>query len=285
MVFDFDVGTDTLSLAVEVKTKWQECMDAAKNKSRYQVPNLERALTIMEHLAAKPDCSTMAEIARALKYPNNSVFRIVSSLEERGYLIKDIDSNNYRLSRKLLSLGYQALVETGLTEKSLDILRSLRDATGETALIGTLLEGEGVVLDLVLSLEPIKFMVSPGTRFSLYTAAPGKAMLAFLEEAERERQIGLIKFTRFNDRTIAGPDELREALRTVRRQGFGVDCGEEAAGIFCVGAPVFDYRGWPVAAIWITGPEFRLAGRELAQIGDIVATHARELSQRLGHQG
>lgn len=254
-------------------------------KSRYQVPNLERALSIMEYMAKSDGSLTMAEIARNLGYPNNSVFRIMSTLDECGYLIKDTDSKHFRISRKLLSLGYQALIETSLIEKAADTLRALRDETRETALLGTLLEGEGVVLEQFLSPEPIKFMVSPGTRFPLHTAAPAKAILAFLDEPERERQIGMIKFIRHNERTIVSANAYRKELQKVRKLGYGCDCGEDAKGIICVGAPVFDYRNRPVAAIWITGPEFRLPEDSIPATGAIVAKHARDLSSRLGGSG
>ena len=251
-------------------------------KSKYQVPNLERALAIMEHLAGNPERCTMAEIARALKYPNNSVFRIVSTLEERGYIAKDASSGRLRLSRKLLSLGYQALVEGGLAEKSHDILRSLRDETHETALLGSLLEGEGVVLELALSPEPLKFMVSPGTRFSLHSTAPGKAIMAFLSETERERQLSLVKFTRFNERTLTSPSVYREELQAVRERGYSTDLEEGDKGVVCIGAPVFDYRKIPVAALWITGPEFRLGEAGVPAAAMMVMRHAKELSSRLG---
>jgi len=254
-------------------------------KSRYQVPNLERALSIMEYMVKSDGSLTMAEIARNLGYPNNSVFRIMSTLEECGYLIKDTDSKHFRISRKLLSLGYQALIETSLIEKAADTLRALRDETRETALLGTLLEGEGVVLEQFLSPEPIKFMVSPGTRFPLHTAAPAKAIMAFLDEPERERQIGMIKFIRHNERTIVSANAYRKELQKVRKLGYGCDCGEDAKGIICVGAPVFDYRNRPVAAIWITGPEFRLPENSIPATGAIVAKHARDLSSRLGGSG
>ncbi len=256
-----------------------------KEKSRYQVPNLERALKIMEFLSQNPQTATIAEIARQLGYPNNSVFRIMSTLEAEGYLIRNEDSKVFSLSRKLLSLGYKALVETNLIELSSDILRMLRDDIRETALLGTLLEGEGVVLEQELSPEPIKFMVSPGTRFMLHTAAPGKAILAHLDEKERERQISLISFLRFNQRTICSPDKYREELEKAKANGYAVDCGEEAEGIICVGAPVFDYRGIPKAAIWITGPEFRFSREKIPQAGETVKKYAKTLSKRLGFPG
>lgn len=258
-------------------------MKAKEEKSKYQVPNLERALKIIEHLAGRPECSSMAEISRTLGYPNNSVFRIISSLESNGYLVRDPKNKHFRISRKLLSLGYQALVETSLVERSVDVLRALRDDSGETALVGTLLEKEGVVLDQVLSHEPIKFMVSPGTRFTLHTAAPAKAMLAFADEHEFEHQTEGLKFSKITPKTITSMEEYKDVLETVRKKGYAVDLEEEAAGIMCVSAPILDYRGKPTAAIWITGPKFRLPASKIPKIGKIIVKHAMVLSEQLGH--
>ncbi len=253
-------------------------------KSKYQVPNLERALKIMEFLSTRPSAVSMAEITRELGYPNNSVFRIVSTLEEYGYLNRDPQSKEFRLSRKLLSLGYQALVETSVIEKSSDLLRSLRDKTGETALLGTLLDGEGVVLEQMPSTAPIKFTVSPGTRFALHTAAPAKAILAFSNDDEVDRQIGLMQFTIFTRRTLRSADGYRKILASVRKTGYATDCEEESEGVSCLAAPIFDYRGHPIAAIWITGPTFRLTTERLDAIASIVIDHASAISVRLGFQ-
>lgn len=251
-------------------------------KSKYQVPNLERALKIMEFLAENPSHATKAGIARKLGFPNNSVFRIVSTLEEHGYIVRNEDGSEYSLSRKLLSIGYKALVENNLVELAGDILRELRDETRETALLGTLLEGEGVVLSQELSPEPVKFMVSPGARFMLHTAAPGKAVLAYLEDRELERQLALMSFTRFNSRTICSQDEYKLELRKVRDNGYAADCGEESEGIICVAAPVFDFRGMIKAAVWVTGPEFRFPKHKIPETGVIVKKYAGMLSRRLG---
>lgn len=258
-------------------------MNPAKNeKSRYQVPNLERALKIMEYLADRQENATMAQIARELDYPNNSVFRIVSTLEAEGYVVKKEDSKEFMLSRKMLSLGYKALVETSLVEQAVDILRDLRDETRETALLGILLEGEGVVLEQELSPEPIKFTVSPGTLFALHTAAPAKAILAYLDERERKRQIAMINFQCYTSRTICTPNKFEEELQQVKCDGYGVDREEQANGVICIGAPVFDYRDYPKAAVWVTGPEYRIPAEKISTIGEIVKKHAKALSVRMG---
>ena len=165
-----------------------------------------------------------------------------------------------------------------------DILRKLRDETRETALLGVLLDGEGVVLEQELSPEPIKFMVSPGTRFLLHTAAPGKAILAFHDETELEHQLSHMEFSRFTPNTICSESDYRKELLKVREKGYAIDLEEEAEGIICIGAPVFDYRGRPKAAIWVTGPKFRLTPARLENTALAVKQYSDQLSLRLGYR-
>ena len=102
-------------------------------------------MLILEFLAANPHGSGVSDIARELSLPKNSVFRIVSTLHAHGYLRRDESTKAFNLSRKLLSLGYAAVDENNLIEKSLDEMRRLRDETGETVLIGTLVQNAGIV--------------------------------------------------------------------------------------------------------------------------------------------
>ncbi|OGV74854.1 MAG: hypothetical protein A3K19_00640 [Lentisphaerae bacterium RIFOXYB12_FULL_65_16] len=247
---------------------------------RYQVPALARGMQILEFLAGRPDGASPVEIAAQLHLPKPSVFRMLVTLTDLGYLHRDGDGSVYRLSRKMLSLGYAAIDERGLIEKSMDVLRHLRDATGETALIAVLAGREGVVLEQVPSPSAVKVLVQIGHRFPLHTAAPGKALLAVLPESERGDLVRSLEYTRFNRRTIVGPAAMHAELARVRELGYAVDRGEELEDIRCVAAAVLDHRGYPLAAIWIGGPASRLADSALAGLGRIVAEHARRISGR-----
>lgn len=257
---------------------------ATRSPGRYHVPNLERALHLLEFLAVEPAGMGISDLARRLELPKNSVFRIVSTLHAHGYLVRDSSGRTFALGRKLLALGYAAVGEHHLVEKALDVMRDLRDRTGETVLLGTLLETTGVVLEQVQSLQPVRFVVDVGHRFPLHTAAPGKAMLAFLPEAEREALLPRLPLKRFTARTITDPDALCAEWATVRRRGYAYDRGEEIDGLHCVAAPIFNHRGQPVAALWVTGPAYRLKTAALTRAGAAVRDAALTVSGRFGYQ-
>jgi IclR family acetate operon transcriptional repressor len=255
---------------------------ATADLARYHVPNLRRALILMEHLAAQPGGQGISELSRALEIPKNSVFRITATLLSFGYLERRAD-NTFALGPKVLALAHAAMDDQNLVGKSLDVLAALRDETGETALVGTLADGEGVVLEELPSPHPIKVTVTLGWRFPVHTAAPAKAMLAAMPEAERQTLLAAVRFTRFTPHTITSRREYEEALATVQAQGFAFDHSEEVEGISCVAAAILDARGRPIGAIWVTGPSFRISDREVAAIAPAVRRAAATVSARFGY--
>ena len=81
---------------------------AEPDLSRYHVPNLKRAILLMEHLASQPGGQGVSELSRALKSPKNSVFRITATLHACGYLTRRAD-NTFALGPKLLTLAYTSM--------------------------------------------------------------------------------------------------------------------------------------------------------------------------------
>jgi hypothetical protein len=111
----------------------------------------------------------------------------------------------------------------------------------------------------------------------------GKALLSRFPEEALERFLAVKGLPRRTANTITDPAAFREHLRTVRRQGYAVDDEENEKGIRCLGAPIFDGTGSPVAAISVSGPVFQMTRK---YIQDVVKREvmeaAAEISRRLG---
>lgn len=249
---------------------------------RYHVPSLVRALQIFELLATEPESLGISEISTRLSLPKNSVFRILTTLSDYGYLSREPIQKRYALSRKLLALGYAAIDDANLLEKSLGPMRNLRDLTQESVLIGTLSSHRGVVLEQLPSPQPIKVMVEIGHLFPLHSAAPGKAILANLEAAQQKAVVDSITFEKLTSRTITKKSDYYKELAKVAQQGYALDQGEEVDDIHCVAAPIFNRRGEPIASIWVTGPKTRLTKDHFPKVRSAVMEQANIISQRLG---
>ena len=254
------------------------------NLNRYRVPILDRTLDLLELLARHPEGLTLSAMTEALQTPKNSVFRIATTLALRGYAEREEATKIYRISRSLLALSHTALGVEGMLKAAWPTLEALRDATGETALIGILAGAHGVVLDQIPSSHPVKVVVEIGCAFSLQTSAPAKAILAFLNEREREVLISGMRFVRHTKNTLLSAEAYRAELEAVRREGVSFDRREESETYACVAAPVFDQRSRVAAAVWISGPSDRVTPKALPQFAAAVKIQALALSHRLGYQ-
>jgi len=252
-------------------------------KSNNNVPNLERALLIMELLSTTPKGLTLAEIMKSLSVTKSSAFRITSTLIFKNYLQKNESTKKITLTRKMLTLGVSSMNEQSIVENSIDAMRALRDETKESVMLGIILGAKGTILEQVPSSYPVKLFVEPGTQFSLHSSVGGKCILAFLPENERNEILKNQKLTRFTENTIVSKKDFFVDLDGVREKGFAIDNGEDIQGINCVGAPIFDEYGYPIAALWITGPNGRLPRKQFKQKGDVVVKYAMEISAKIGY--
>jgi len=251
--------------------------------SKYKVPNLDRTLTIIELMKDNPDGMTISEMAKQLDVSVNSVFRISMTMLERGYFIRNDKTKAFRLSRKLLSVASSAASDKDLLELALGPMRTLRDKTKETVLLGALIphEARGVTIEQVPGIHPFKFLLDVGSNLLLHVGAPGKCFLAFVPEDEQKMMLNKMKLQKFTETTLITKRALKNELKEVQKLGYAVDRGEWMEEMHCVGAPVFDQRGYPVAAIWVTGPTTRMPASSFEELGEMVKNYAGEITSAL----
>ncbi|BDD07930.1 IclR family transcriptional regulator [Fulvitalea axinellae] len=251
--------------------------------SSYYIPNVERALRVIELLADHQNGLSLPEMVKHLGISKSSLFRITTTLLGHNYLIRDEESKRFCLSRKVLSIGLSTISEHSLIEKALIPMRELRDELKETILLGVLLEIEGVTLEQVTGTHPFIFMLSAGKRFNLHASAPGKSILAFLPEHERKALLKRLHYEVFNKNTIGDMESLEEHLKEVRELGYAVDHAEEYEGVHCIGAPIFDAHGYPISAIWMTAPSARVSEEKFDEVGQKVKACAMRVSASFGY--
>jgi DNA-binding IclR family transcriptional regulator len=251
-------------------------------KPKYDVPSLKTGFNLLELLSYHPRGKMLTELAETLMCPVSSAYRIAVALEDMGLVARDPETKQIRLTGKLLQIGQRAITETNLVEHALDVMRELRDRVTDTVLIGVREGTEVIVLDEALGTRMFAFISKLGFRVGVSCSAPGKAILAHLPEREQAAVMENLSFLKHNARTITSKQRLRRELAMVAAQGYAFDDAEQFEGVYCIGAPVFDRVGYPVAAVWITGLMMDLDRTQLPRIGSIVRSQADRISARLG---
>jgi IclR family transcriptional regulator, KDG regulon repressor len=245
------------------------------------VPAVDRTLDILEHLSTRAEGLTLSEISAELKLPKNAVFRITAALQSRGYLAREESSKRFSITGRFLQLSQPRGSRVPLAEAAIAPMRELRDATRETVQLGVQNGLEGVILQQLESLHPLRISVDLGLRFPLYNNAPGKLLLAHMTDSERDRALRTIDLAPSTARTLTDPEKLRQECRRIRDQGFSVDHAEADEGIHCVAAPVLNPLGQLEAALWISAPSRRLPKDQFAMAAQSVMKAARGISDRM----
>lgn len=249
--------------------------------SPFQVPNLDRGLSVLELLGQQPQGLILSEICRLLKIPKKSGSRILGALEFRGFVKKNEKTLVFSLTSRLLWLGCAAVSERNLTEVALDDMRELRDATGCSVHLNALVDGQGVVLEQVSSRSRIRLVVDAGTHYELHCTAPGKVHLAWMPDRELQKLLKTLPLPRHTRTTISSRPALLKELEQIRRQGYALDRSEGLEGIQCVSAPVFGRAGEAVAALTVSGTSGQIPEERFAEIAKLVVEHAGRIRQKL----
>ncbi len=244
--------------------------------------SLAKGLLVIEALASSPSPLTAGQLSRQLKLSRPTLYRILGTLTEREFVTRDEESPLYRLSFKLLDLGQRVLDQADMLDVARPALRKLSARCRETVHLAIPEGGWMVYLDKLEGTGPFCTFSRPGGRVPMHCTALGKAVLAHLSPQRVRAILARRGLTRYTPRTVAALPALERELAQVLRQGFAVDDVEFEEGVRCVGAPVLDYRGIPIAAISVSAPVSRMSLARAREMGVLLREVVGRVSRAMG---
>jgi IclR family acetate operon transcriptional repressor len=256
-------------------------MAPVQRKDSRIIHSLDKGLFLLEVVEEAEKPLTLNDLWLKLKWDKATVHRLLVTLERRGYLLRDSTTRQYTLGLKIAGL-YASLTRNLdlqlVTRPFLDkVARETKEATHLAIAVG----GDIVFIDRVGSREPLSVTTQIGAREPLHCTALGKAILACVGDDDLKDLLTL-PLRRYTSRTVTSLPELRQLLRQACRSGYAVDNEEYVDGIRCVAAPILNDQGYPIAAIGVSAPKFRLPMEKVRRFGELVRSAALEISRRAG---
>ena len=257
-----------------------------KMANNYHVPNLDRALVILDILSKHPAGLNRNEIAAASHCSATMVYRIVMTLSKNGFLFRDEASGRYRLSLKLLDIGVAGSDEYSLTHVAWPEMTALRDATDMTVMLGCLSsEFEGLLLESAESRAMSRYVAQKGLRVPMLHVGGWKCLLAYWPAERLNAYLDQATFAALTPNTPATREAVMKALKDAHRVGYAVDESEMTEGNHCVVAPIFDRTGTPVGPLCLSGLTTQLPVKDFVKRGKQVREAADRISAKLGWGG
>ncbi len=240
---------------------------------------VSKALDVLDAVAAAGRPLRFSDLQPRVAFPKATLYRLVQTLTRQGMLSYDPDRQLYSLGVRLVRLAHAAWQQSSLAPIARPHLDRLATSAGETVHLAQLDGGQVLYVDKRTPAEPIRMFSSAGKIGPAYCTGVGKAMLAFLPEAELTAAMALQSFHRFTPATLTGADALRADLDRVRRDGVAYDREEHEPGIICVAAPILTRAGRVIGALSLTSATSRTTLDALARRAPEVRATAEAIAE------
>ncbi len=259
-----------------------------ENQSRYTIQSVNRALRILKLFDERNRELSIVEISAMMDLNKSTVIRFLATLEDEGYLERDLVSKKYKLGIVLFRLG-------NLVEQSLDINRVaepvMQELSNETGLIshfGTAQKEKAILLQKKWPknyVSDMEMIARVGGYIPIYCTGIGKVMLAYLPEEKAEKYAHRTDYKSFTANTIDTPEGLMEELGKVRAQGFAENNEEHELYMYSLTYPVRDHRNQVVAGLSLSGIKEKIMNMDQGTLHQSLRKAALKISRKLGYQG
>ncbi|MFD2115376.1 IclR family transcriptional regulator [Paenibacillus yanchengensis] len=244
-------------------------------EGKMTVRAVDRALDILLCFTIRTDWA-MTEIAEHVGLHKSTVHRMLATLEEKGFIERDRQTERYHLGLKVWELSANLSRSEDQATIWLPELVRLRDELGETVSIYVRDGMERVRIQAVQSNEPIRRVAPVGARLPLYAGASSKVLIAYAEPAIQDMILNDESFRQNVDITL-----YQEQMSELLALGYATSVEERESGVAAISAPIFDRYGQLAAALSVSGPASRLTMARMKQYAAIMIESTRQMGMMM----
>jgi IclR family transcriptional regulator, KDG regulon repressor len=241
-----------------------------REKANYMIQSVSHALDVLEELCKAAGEIGVTELSKRLKLHKNNVFRLLATLELRGYVEQNGETEDYRLGVKSLQLGQSYIAQSGLVARATPILKALSEKIGETVSLATLQNGQVQFPLSIDSKRPVRVQARVAVSHNAKQSSVGRLLTAQLSDAV------LGEILAANTPQDAA---IKSQLNELRNSGQIVDRGAVEADVTSISKIIRGLKGEVVGAVEVLVPQYR------AKVEDIMPAideAAQALSTSLG---
>ncbi|KMY48757.1 IclR family transcriptional regulator [Peribacillus loiseleuriae] len=249
------------------------------------VQSLERALTLLNVLSDYPDGIQITRLSDQVGLSKSTTHRLLSTLLNMNYVVKDGETEKYKLGYQLIYLSRNILSNVTVIQIARPFLERLSEDVNETIHLCIEDKGKVMYVDKIESNQTIRMYSRIGSKAPMYCTGVGKILLSGMSEAEYEEVVSKIDFISKTAKTITTKEGLKEEVETVKKQGYALDNIENEEDIRCIAVPIWDFQGKVIASFSISGPSNRIT---MERVNDELVKKARDtsinISRHLGYR-
>lgn len=218
--------------------------------ANYDAPALDKGLDILEFLSAQSIPQAQQDIAQGIGRKPNEIYRMLMSLENRGYIAKEPVSGKFALTLKLYQLAHNHSPVDTVVKAAEMPMSELAQSINQSVHLSVLYHNKLMVVSQAKSSTPVSLSVEIGSLFPLEKTVSGKIILASLTEDARQQ----IFADSISQKTITkkGVKEMLESLKEIEGEKCYFQKSELTEGVTDFSAPIADMQGNVLAVLAVS---------------------------------
>ena len=234
---------------------------ASERTSRDYVNALARGLEVIRVFTRHQPRMTLSEVARATDMTRATVRRFLLTLAQEGYV--GSDGKYYRLTPKVLDLGFSVLSSMDIWESGQPIMNELATTLDESCFAAVLDDDMVIYVLRASSRRVVSVGITIGSRVPAHCVSTGRVLLSGLSDERLDDYLDRAKLVKFTPTTITSKAKLKRQILETRRQGFAIVDQELEVGLRSISVPVRGRAGDIVAALNVCCPSPRVTPEEM----------------------
>ena len=226
------------------------------------IQSLEKGLNVISVFNSSNQQLTLTQVAKAVDLTRANARRVLLTLEHLHY-VSSIDGKLFRLTPKVLCLGYSYLSSIPFREFAIPFMEALAAKVNESCSMAVLDEGEIVYVARVQTKRIMSISLAVGSRLPVHATSMGAVLMASMEPKEVDRAVRGYRFEVYTPHTIRNKRKYIERINEVRKKGWAISDQELEIGIRSIACPLKDKNGKTIAALNISGHTSRVTAKEM----------------------
>ena len=232
-----------------------------------QVKQIANLFKLMEFFVRAKQPLSVREIVDEFGWPRSSVFNIVSTLVDQGYLYQPGARGGYYPTARWMDLARAFADSQPLPASVHQLLEVLMQKTGETMVLAAPDGTHALLLDVVESPAAVRYTADIGARIPIQVTSAGRAILSQYGPGERAALLQRVDYQAFQQSAFPGPEAVEADILRSSERGWFVNLEDFARGLAGVAVP-FAFRGRRNALV-LGAPVSRIDGR-LDELGSLL---------------
>ncbi len=223
---------------------------ASRNGDRNLVAGLANGLRAIEAFSSHHKLMTVADVARQTGFTRAATRRYLLTLRAAGYA--DFDGKRFQLTSRVLRLGHAYISSVPLPQIAQPIVEELGHKTEESIAFSVLEGAESLTIASSAPRRIVGIFTRVGTHLPALSTSTGRVVLAGRSDEFIEQMLRTTVVDKLTERTKTTPAEIREEIRRIRKQGYGLNDEEVEVGLRVIAVPVYNSADTVVAALCVS---------------------------------